>query len=251
MLLEVARGEFVENKDYLQLLDQKFVDGILMVGSSSRHRFLSDFTDGTRPLLLVNNYSKEWNLNYVVSNYHHGAWQAARHLIQLGHRRIGFISGGLSEIQTSRDVFEAFCTVLRENGIEPAAERVVDGWLTEEGGMQAAEKLLTQDPQLTAIFALDDKMALGAMKKLSEFGVRVPHDVAVIGFDDIPAGSYSIPGLTTVHQPLYEIGKLSCERLIELVHGKVDRVQEVMPVHLVVRESCGARMKEQATAGRV
>jgi len=243
ILLEVARTEFVESKEYLQLFDQKFVDGILFIGANSRHRFIEDFIDGTRPMLMVNNYTKEFDLNYVVSNYRYGAWQATQHLIKLGHRRIGFITGGMHEIQTSQDIFESFQEVLAEHGISLDPNLVVDGWLTEEGGMKATEQLLRQDPQLTAIFALNDKMALGAIKKLNELSLRVPQDIAVVGFDDIPQASFSIPGLTTVHQPLYEIGKLSCERMIELLHDKAQRVQEVIPIHLVVRESCGAKMR--------
>lgn len=246
VLLEVARTDFIENKEYLQLYDQKFVDGILFIGSNARHRFLAELADGSRPFLLVNNYSKEFDLNYVVSNYRYGAWQAAQHLVRLGHRRIGFISGALSEIQTSQDIFESFQEVMQERNIQFDADLVVDGWLTEEGGMKAAEQLLRQNPDMTAIFALNDKMALGAMKRLSELGLRVPHDIAVVGFDDIPQASYSIPGLTTVHQPLYEIGKQACERLIELVHGRTERVQEVIPIYLTVRESCGAKLQDSA-----
>jgi DNA-binding LacI/PurR family transcriptional regulator len=247
ILLEVARSEFIENKEYLQLYEQKFVDGILFIGANSRHQFVADFSDGSQPFLMVNNYSREHDLNYVVSNYRYGAWQAAMHLLRLGHRRIGFIAGGLSEIQTSRDIFEAFKEVLDEQGVEFSPRLMADGLLTEEGGMKATEELLRNDSQITALFALNDKMALGAMKKLSELGLRVPHDVAVVGFDDIPQASYSIPSLTTVHQPLYEIGKLACERLVELVHGNVARVQEVIPIYLVVRESCGAKAKAALT----
>ena len=250
ILLEVARTEFIQNREYLQLYDQKFVDGILFIGANARHTFVSEMGDGSRPFMLVNNYYKDSDLNYVVSNYRYGAWQATQHLVRLGHRRIGFISGGLGEIQTSKDVFESFKEVLQERGLEFTPEMTMDGWLTEEGGMKAAEQLLRQNPDMTALFALNDKMALGAMKKLAELGLRVPQDVAVIGFDDIPQASYSIPSLTTVHQPLYEIGKLACERLIELVHGKVSRVQEVLPIFLTVRESCGARLKE-STVGKV
>ena len=244
ILLEVARPEFVESKEYLQLFDQKFVDGILFIGANSRHQFLKDFADGTRPMLMVNNYSKEFDLNYVVSNYRYGAWQAAQHLVKLGHRRIGFITGGQHEIQTSQDIFESFQEVLTEQNIALDPDLVVDGWLTEEGGMKATEQLLRQAPELTAIFALNDKMALGAIKKLDELGLRVPQDIAVVGFDDIPLANFSIPGLTTVHQPLYEIGKQSCDRLVELIHDKVQRVQEVIPIYLVIRESCGANARK-------
>ena len=222
------------------------MDGILFIGSNSKHHFVKDLEDGTRPTLLVNNYSKEYDLNYVVSNYRYGAWQATQHLVKLGHRRIGFIGGGLSDIQTSQDIFESFKEVLSEQDLPFDPQLVVDGWLTEEGGMNAAEELLRHDSQITAIFALNDKMALGAIKKLHELGLRIPQDIAVIGFDDVPQASFSIPSLTTVHQPLYEIGKQSCERLIELIHGKIERVQEVIPIYLVVRESCGAKLRESA-----
>jgi LacI family transcriptional regulator len=251
ILLEVARNEFIENKDYLQLYDQKFIDGIMFIGANSRHRFIAELADGTRPFMLVNNYTKEFDLNYVVSNYRYGGWQAAKHLVRLGHRRIGFISGGVAEIQTSQDILESFKEVLDESGIACDPKLIVDGWLTEEGGMKAAEELLRQSPDVTAIFALNDKMALGAMKKMNELGLRVPQDVAVVGFDDIPQASFAIPGLTTIHQPLYEIGKLACERMVELIHNKVSRVQEVIPIYLTVRESCGARLKEAPTVKTV
>jgi LacI family transcriptional regulator len=246
VLLEVARAEFIEKKEYLQLYDQKVVDGILFVGANNRHRFIAELADGQRPFLLVNNYCTDCNLNYLVSNYRYGAWQAAQHLARLGHRRIGFIAGGLAEIQTSRDVLESFQEVCAERRLPWDETLLADGWLTEEGGMNATAQLLQRHPDLTALFALNDKMALGAIKKLNELGRRVPEDVAVVGFDDIPQASYAIPSLTTVRQPLYEIGKLAAERMIELVHGKVDRVQEVLPIYLVVRDSCGAKLKSPA-----
>jgi LacI family transcriptional regulator len=248
ILLEVARNEFVDGKEYRQLYDQKFVDGIMFIGANSRHRFVSELTDGSRPFLLVNNYSKEFDLNYVVSNSRYGGWQAAKHLVRLGHRRIGFIAGGVAEIQTSQDILESFREVLDESGIGYDPNLVMDGWLTEEGGMNAAEEMLRRNPDVTAILALNDKMALGAMKKLNELGLRIPQDIAVVGFDDIPQASFAIPGLTTVHQPLYEIGKLACERMVELIHGKTSRVQEVIPIYLTIRESCGARLKEAVAA---
>lgn len=243
VLLEVTRSEFVEKRQHLELYDQKFIDGILFVGANLKHRFLADFADGSRPFLLVNNYSKEHDLNYVVSNYRYGAWQATRHLLRLGHRHIGFISGGLTEIQTSQDTFESFQEALQEQGVAFDPGLVADGWLTEEGGMHAVGELLRRDQRITAVFCLNDKMAFGAIKKLNQLSLRVPHDIAVVGFDDIPQASFAIPSLTTVHQPLYEIGKLSCDRIVELIHGKTQKVQEVIPIHLVVRDSCGASLK--------
>ncbi len=244
VLLEVARTDFIEQKEHLRLFEQKIVDGILFIGANERHKFLADFVKSGDPVLLVNSYLKQYNLHYVVSNYRYGAWQATKHLVRLGHKRIGFIGGGLPEIPTSQDVFTSFKEALDEHQIEFRPQQLVDGLLTEEGGRLAAEQLLRQNTGLTAIFALNDKMAIGAIRGINELGLRCPQDVAVVGFDDIPQASYSVPALTTVHQPLYDLGKVSCERLIELIHQKVERVQEVVPIHLVVRESCGAKIGE-------
>jgi DNA-binding LacI/PurR family transcriptional regulator len=244
ILMEAARSEFVDSKEYLRLFDQKYIDGMLFIGANYKHRFLHDLADGARPFLLVNNYFKDSPLNYIVSNYRYGAWQAVQHLAHLGHKHIGFISGALSEIQTSKDIFESYQEVLAERKLPFQPTMMADGWLTEEGGMKATEDLLRLHPELTAIFAMNDKMAIGSIKKLNQLGLRVPEDVAVAGFDDIPQASFSIPSLTTVHQPLYELGKLACERLIEIIHGKVKKVEEVIPIYLVVRESCGARLND-------
>ncbi len=246
VMLEVARTEFLENKEHLQLFEQKIVDGILFIGANARHKFVGDFAGTVNPFLLVNSYSKEHDLNYVVSNYRYGAWQAAKHLVTLGHKRIGFIGGGLPEIPTSQDIYASFKEVLDEHHIDFAPRQLADGLLTEEGGVRAAEQLLRDNADLTALFALNDKMAIGAIRKINELGLHCPQDVAVVGFDDIRQASYSVPALTTVRQPLYDLGKLACERLIELIHDKVERVQEVLPIHLVVRESCGAKLKESA-----
>lgn len=246
VMLEVARAEFIQAREYIQLYEQKVVDGMLFIGSNSRHDFIREFADRAYPFVLVNNYSREFDINYVVSNYRYGAWQAAMHLVRLGHRRIGFIAGGLNDIQTSRDIFDTFHQVLQEHNIPLEPHQIVDGWLTEEGGRQAAEQLLRNNRDLTAIFALNDKMALGALRKLNELGLRCPDEIALVGFDDIPAASFATPALTTVRQPLYEIGKLACEHLIELIHGRANRVQEVVPVQLIVRESCGATKKTAA-----
>jgi len=92
---------------------------------------------------------------------------------------------------------------------------------------------------VTAIFAGNDKMALGAMHYCSLSGIRVPGDISVIGFDDMQHAAFANPSLTSVHLPLYEVGALACERLIERIRGKIERVTEVLPTHLVVRESTG------------
>src|SRR5687768_12192401 len=161
------------------------------------------------------------------------------YLLQLGHRRIGFINAAASEIRTSRDVGDVYRQKLESVGVTPDPQWVEDGKFTEEGGAKAAQAILDRDKDVTALFAGNDKMAVGALHYLTRNGVEVPGQVSVVGFDDLRHAAFVTPALTTVHLPLYEVGALACERLIERAHGKTERVVERLPTHLIVRESTG------------
>jgi LacI family transcriptional regulator len=134
-------------------------------------------------------------------------------------------------------VWDVYQSKLKSAGVDPQPQWAEDGKFTEEGGAKAAQAILERDPGVTALFAGNDKMALGAMHYLDRKGVDVPSQVSVVGFDDLRHAGFVTPTLTTVHLPLYEVGVLACERLIERVHGKSERVTERLPTHLVVRES--------------
>jgi LacI family transcriptional regulator len=135
------------------------------------------------------------------------------YLFQLGHRRIGMIAGS-TWVRTARDVVDTYDRKLREMGIEPPLSWREDGLFTEEGGAAATRQLLERHPDLTAILAGNDKMAIGAIHYLSATGKRVPNDVSVVGFDDMQQAAFANPALTTVHLPLYQVGVLACEKLI-------------------------------------
>lgn len=236
ILLEVATAAFVRQRKYADLFERCFIDGLLFVGAHEQHRFLHDLASRQYPVLIVNNYFAQERLDYVVCDYASAARLAARHLFDLGHRRIGMIRGAI-EVQTALDVRDAFVGTLREAGAEIPEELVADGLYTEEGGEQAAEELLTREPRLTAIFAGNDKMAIGAVQRLHRLGKHVPQDVSVVGCDDIHQAAFVTPPLTTVRTPLYDLGKRSAQCMIDLIRRKVKQCQEVLPVEMVTRES--------------
>ncbi len=238
VMLEQAKPEFVKGRQHIEIFERRYVDGILCLGCNDRHHFLADFSDRRYPLIVVDNYLPQWALDHVVCNYRAGAEQVMNYLLQLGHRKIGFINAAL-EVRTSRDRQEVFEQRLSGVGITPFPDWQRDGRFTERGGAEAAEQILKAAPDVTAIFAGNDKMALGAMHYCSLSGIRVPQDMSIIGFDDMQHAAFVNPSLTSVHLPLYEVGALAAEKLIERIHGKVDRVAEVLPTHLVVRESTG------------
>ena len=237
VLLEPITPEMIQKRKHLELFEKRYVDGALCLGNSDRHPFLADFTVGSHPMVVVNNYFPQWDLDHVVCDYQAGAAQAMDYLLQLGHRNIGMIAGSIW-VRTARDVVEVYEAKLRAAGIDPIAGWREDGLFTEEGGAAAAGRLVQAHPEITAVFAGNDKMAIGAMSQLAESGRRVPQDVSVIGIDDMPQPLVK-PALTTVHTPLYQVGVLACEQLISRINGRVTRVQSVVPTHLVVRGSTG------------
>ncbi len=236
VILEQAKPEFVKSRQHIEIFERRYVDGILALGCNDRHHFLKDYSDGRYPLVVVDNQFSQWNLDYVVCDYVSGADQVMNYLLQLGHRQIGLINAA-PEIRTARDVRDVYQTKLRSVGVIVEETLMADGKFTEEGGAAAAQTILDRHPGVTALFAGNDKMALGALHHLTRQGVRVPQEISVVGFDDLKHASFVTPSLTTVHLPLYEVGALACERLVERVHGNVDRIAETLPTHLVMRES--------------
>jgi len=239
VILEQAKPEFIKDREHIEIFERRYVDGILALGCNDRHAFLKDFSDGKYPLVVVDNYFSQWNLDHVVCDYRSGAEQVMNYLLQLGHRKIGFINAAAAEIRTSRDVGDVYRERLESAGVTPDARWVEDGKFTEEGGARAAQVILDRDKGVTALFAGNDKMAVGALHYLSRNGVEVPGQVSVVGFDDLRHAAFVTPTLTTVHLPLYEVGALACERMIERAHGRTERVAERLPTHLIVRESTG------------
>jgi LacI family transcriptional regulator len=238
VLLEQATPEFIKSHRHIELFERRIVDGILCLCNSDRHSFLTDFAERQYPMITVNNYFPQWNLDFVISDYIGGADQVMDYLFQLGHRRIGMING-LTSITTARDLIERYEHKLRSVGVAPQASWREDGLFTQRGGAEAAEKLISRHPDLTAIFAGNDNMAMGAMYYLNRIGKRVPQDVTVVGFDDWQDTVFANEELTTVHLPLAQVGAQACDRLVERIQGRPDPIRDVLSTHLKVRHTSG------------
>lgn len=236
ILLEVAKPQFIETRQHLELFDRHFVDGMLCLGATKTDTFLADFAGSNRAVVIVNNHLTGIKLNHVQCDYHQAGRLAAEHILKHGHRRIGLIHGA-SEVQTAWDLRAGFEEVLTEAGLSLAEDDVADGLYTEEGGAAAAIELMRKDAGLTAILAGNDKMAIGALSSLKELGCHVPNDVSLMGCDDIHQAAFCDPPLTTIHTPIYEIGQRACQCLLDLIDGKVTSVEETHPVSLAIRKS--------------
>jgi LacI family transcriptional regulator len=236
ILLDAATPSFVRQKKYLELFDRCFVDGVLFMGATDQHTFIREIVEAEHPFMLVNNVAD--GPDYVVCDYAAAGRMAADHLVGLGHRRIGLIHGAMV-VRTSRELKEAFAQGLAQRDVELGDAQMEFGAYTQEGGADAAEKLLARVPGLTAIFAGNDKMAIGAVGRLAALGRRVPEEVSIIGCDDVHQAAFATPPLTTVHTPLYELGKRCCQEMIKRIRGQSSSCRLVVPVELIVRESTG------------
>lgn len=167
-----------------------------------------------------------------------GTRAATEHLIERGHERIGAILGP-PDSHDVRERVKGYRAAMQAAGLDPDAQPVLQGDFTQDSGYAAGQQIATYDPLPDAFFVCNDYMAIGAMAALQEAGIRIPDDIAMAGFDDIPSARYTTPSLTTVRVPVYDLGRKAAQRLIEMIHtsGSDSPLHVTLPSELVVRSS--------------
>jgi LacI family transcriptional regulator len=166
-----------------------------------------------------------------------GAYNATEYLIKIGHKRIGFISGAM-DLGAAVDRLDGYKVALNAHSIPDDAQLVYNGAFFQPDGYAGARILLGLDIPPTAIFASNDVMALGAMDAVRSYGLRVPEDISIMGFDDIPQAALVRPALTTIRQPLEQMGRVATQMLLGMLKDpekKVNRIE--LPTELIVRNS--------------
>lgn len=220
-----------KQRRYLRTLLEYRVDGVVVAGGTVTPEDLR-MVDRRVPLVAVGRHPADVPC-VRVDNVKAGR-QACRHLLELGHRQVGCLAGPPASL-TSRDRVQGYREALRQAGVQPREEWVVWSEFTAQGGYRAARELLSRC-RVTAVVAGNDQMALGAVRALWELGLRVPRDVSVVGFDDTAVAAVSVPALTTVAVPTYELGRRTLELLLGLRTGRCPRPL-VLSTELRVRES--------------
>ncbi len=244
------KRELIEQ--YPRMLVERAVDGFLLLNTPADHIAVPV------PVVAISAHSPIDNVTNIVLDHHGAVLQALTHLYELGHRRIAFMRGPRA-IPDSEYRWESIQQVAREIGlrIDPAHVIRIDaaGWSTKTGqhpmapeiGHKPMKALLEKSRDFTAIFCFNDIAAIGAIRALKDIGLSVPGDVSVVGFDDILSAAYYTPSLTTVRQPLTEMGKRGAEILLDRIANreKVYPAEIMMDPEFIVRESTGP-----APAGR-
>ncbi|KUP21805.1 LacI family DNA-binding transcriptional regulator [Paenibacillus sp. DMB5] len=242
---ETAR-QYERESQYLGILMEKQVDGIVMIGgrldlSKPDAVLVREVEEAAKrvPVLMINGNLPGTKLHRVAADQKLGAELAVQHLIDLGHRDIAVIGGFLHMSNTQQRLL-GFRTAMRDNGLTIRKEWMLHGGFSVNMGYKFAEKVLNLPSRPTAIVCMNDLVAIGALKAADRAGIAVPAELSIIGYDDIPFASYSIPELTTVSLKANEIGRLTAETLHKLITGKkVPRLHSVVP-ELVVRQTTAA-----------
>jgi len=223
---------------YLDVLLAKQVDGLIFISSTDRADLLQNVLDQGVPLVAVDRSPSDVLVSQVQVMNEEGGALAGQYLVGLGHRRVGCI-GGPSEANPSWARVTGFERALRAAGVELPPAAIVAGDFRYGGGEAGMQTLLDRDLGLSAVFATNDLMAIGAMITLRRAGLRVPEDISVIGFDNISQASTMIPPLTTVEQPVNELGQAAIRLLLDQILKRATEPATVaVPTRLIERESC-------------
>lgn len=230
-----------EEQIYPRISRKGLLDGILLQSSQYSDQITSRLMNTNLPVVVAGRPFHNTNITYIDIDNIAAAHKAVCHLIQQGHTRVGTITGSMDST-ASIDRKEGYLRALIECGLEIDLDLIDSGDFTEAGGYAAMQRLLPARPD--AIFGASDIMSIGAMRAVHEAGLRIPEDIAFVGFDDLPLATTLQPSLTTIHQPIYQFGFKAVEILIDLIENGINPPRRViMETELIVRESCGARQR--------
>ena len=234
LLLFVNEHQF----NYSRLFYDRRVDGLLLVGIKRNDKGIVELSKNKLPYILTGKVDFKES-NYVDAENRRGAYQAVSYLAGLGHKRIGYL-GGSFEFIFNQERFEGYIQALEKHNLEYGKELTMESINTQESGYESMHKLLESPFLPTAVFVANDLDAIGAMKAAKERGLKIPEDISLTGFDDIQLASYTEPTLTTVRQPIYEMGITAIRLLVQLIEKKaIGPLKVELPTQLIIRESSG------------
>lgn len=222
----------------IRRLVERNVDGIAIMTSEVDEQAIKIATQRRIPVVLLNQPSLSETYSTVLVDYTRGYREAVEHLKKLGHRNLVFLTGSpdLSSVRRRQKAFEA---AAKKCGIPLREKQILIGDMRVEGGRTAMDSLFDRKPRPTAVVAANDLMAIGAMQAALAAGLRIPEDISIIGFDDLPIATIMHPQLTTIHLSRHEIAGEAFEQLTHLHQKQPPRPERKVHPRLIVRESTG------------
>ena len=228
--------------DVVRFVDNTHVDGVIILPPVSEIDELADYLEkkGVHYVRFASDLvDKPWKL--VVTNYLPAITDMTGHLVELGHRHMGFISGPRDNLSSQKRQ-ETFVEALSRYDLELPESMIAEGAFTYESGLKAGRQLLSRDPRPTAIFAANDEMAFGVMHVADEIGLKIPEDLSLVGFDGTPFSSFVVPALSTIRRQTDEMSRLGTRKLLSLIDEGPDAargIETMVSPKFVPRQSTG------------
>lgn len=250
MMLWVEEDHHDPQRFYDRIVRNRLIDGLIVASISQKSLFVTKMAEVDMPLVLTERPPDALaHYSYVTIDNLIAAQRAVTHLIRLGRRKIGHITGDMTN-PDANERLEGYRAALQDAGYATDPGLIVEGNFSRQSGYHGAKVLLARG--VDAVFAANDQAALGVLDALIESKRRVPEDVAVVGFDDLPAASTSTPSLTSVRQPVEDRGSRAAQLLLDTIEGVERDVRHVLlPTELVIRQSCGAHLSLGTSRGRL
>lgn len=229
---------------YTELLLSKGVDGLIIcpVFGSDVIDLDEIISQDKKPVVYIGSPISGVNGLFVSVNDEKIGYIATKHLLQLGHRNIVHLSGN-PHAMLSRQRLKGFQKALKEYGLSPAADKIIQSGFTINSGSEAMTRVLKRNPRPTAIYAVCDYSAIGAMQVIRQANLAIPQDIALVGTDDLNIAVLIEVPLTTVSQPKYQMGAIAADKLIQNISGKPVK-DTILETKLIIRDSCGTKKKQ-------
>lgn len=240
-LVLYTTGLMEQNQNrFIQRLTRNITDGLVILLPRNFEEYADKLAKFHFPTVLVDHRGVVSDFPSVTAANRKGAYEATKYLVSLGHRRIGCVTGSM-DFGCSRDRLEGYKDALSESATALSTDVIMQGDFSRQSGKACAAKLLRCSNPPSAIFCFNDEMALGALAAAMELGVKVPQQLSIIGFDDLPSAAMSIPALSTVRQPLHEMGSAAASLLLQQINGEASIDKEIiLETSLVLRNTCNA-----------
>lgn len=248
VVLFAERTDIPSGQEALSRLLDRSIDGVLVTTATLESRFMEAIRGRNLPVVLLNRYVDGWDVDRAIADNYEGGRLAGRHLLELGHQRIGVIRGP-SNTSTSRDRDAGFAAVMAEEGLKVEEPLVREGSYSHQSGYQHARELLRLRDRPTAIFCGNDIIGLGAIDAASSLGIKIPSEVSIVGFDDVPMAAWEVFQLTTVRQPLADMASAAARMLAERIERGSELGagrEQVFATSLVKRSTTDRVMDSQA-----
>lgn len=237
VIIAVGHSDAVQEKNSVEFLLGRGCDALILDVEAVSDQYLIELSQGTTPIVLINRYIDAISERCIYLNNELGGYLATRHVLELGHRQIAYVSGPKRK-HDANERLEGHKKALAEFGVAWQPSLLVEGDYKEDGGVLAMQHLLQSGEKFTAVVCANDQMVSGAISVCLEQGIRVPQDLSFVGYDNIPFARYISPKLTTVNNPIHEMGKMAALWLLRNIY-KNDQiaVASIFAPELVIRES--------------